>query len=79
MEYNDVLFVGEALHSTPEAGDHWTIDIKVEHTLTGLQSLMILRTQLEQFQTRTMPEFELVAKKSPIAIDQYTKLRKQPH
>ncbi len=78
LEYNDVLFVGEVVRCTLGTGDQWTLEIKVAHTLTGLQSLMILRAQLDQFQTPIMPEFALVAKKSPIAIDQYTKLRKQP-
>lgn len=79
IEYKDVLFVGEIIRCTPGSGEQWEIDIKVAQTLTGLQSLMILRAQLEQFQTPIMPEFALLAKKSPIAIDQCAKLRKQPH
>jgi hypothetical protein len=50
IEYNDVLSIGEVLRSTPRGSDEWAIDIKVVQTLTGLQSLMILRAQLEQHQ-----------------------------
>jgi hypothetical protein len=53
VEHNDVLFIGEVVRSTPCGEDEWAIDIKVEHTLTGLQSLMILRAQLEQHQTQS--------------------------
>jgi hypothetical protein len=53
VEHNDVLFIGEVVRSTPWGNDEWAIDIKVEHTLTGLQSLMILRAQLEQHQTQS--------------------------
>ncbi len=51
VEYNDVLVLGEVIRSTPGAENDWTIDIKVSQTLTGLQSLMILRSELEQHQT----------------------------
>jgi hypothetical protein len=37
----------------PWGNNEWAIDIKVEQNLTGLQSLMILRAQLEQHQTRS--------------------------
>lgn len=47
IEYNDVLFIGEVILSTPWGSDEWTIDIKVAQILTGLESLMILRAQLE--------------------------------
>jgi hypothetical protein len=53
IEYNDVLFLGEVIRSTPGAGNEWTMDIKVAQTLTGLESLMILRAELEQHQTRS--------------------------
>jgi hypothetical protein len=53
VEHDDVLFVGEVVRSTSYGHDDWATDIKVEHTLTGLQSLMLLRTELEQHQTRT--------------------------
>ena len=53
VEHNDVLFIGEVVRSTPWGQDEWAIDIKVEHTLTGLQSLMFLRAQLEHHQTQS--------------------------
>ena len=53
IEHNDVLFLGEVVRSIPRGDDKWAIHIKVEQTLTGLQSLMILRAQLEQHQTRS--------------------------
>ncbi len=46
VEYNDALFLGEVIGSTPEANGHWTAEVKVEQVLTGLQSLMNLRAQL---------------------------------
>jgi hypothetical protein len=52
VEHNDVLFIGEVVRSMPWGNDEWAIDIKVEQTLTGLQSLMILRAQLGQHQTK---------------------------
>jgi hypothetical protein len=53
VEHNDVLFVGEVVRSTPWGQNEWATDIKVEHTLTGLQSLMLLRAELEQHQTKS--------------------------
>jgi len=53
VEHNDVLFLGEVVRSTLWGNEQWAIDIKVEQTLTGLHSLMILRAQLEQHQTRS--------------------------
>jgi hypothetical protein len=52
VEHNDVLFVGEVVRCTP-AGEQWAIDIKVAQTLTGLQSLLILRAQLDLHQTES--------------------------
>jgi hypothetical protein len=46
VEYNDVLFVGEVVRCTP-TGEQWAMDIKVAQTLTDLQSLLILRAQLD--------------------------------
>jgi hypothetical protein len=53
IECNDILFIGEVVGCTPgdENQDQWEIDVKVAQTLTGLESLMILRAQLEQHQT----------------------------
>ncbi|MGI8962324.1 MAG: hypothetical protein ACR2IV_21715 [Bryobacteraceae bacterium] len=70
VEYDDVLFVGEVISCTPGAGDQWTIDIEVAHTLTGIESLMRLRAQLDECQAPIRPAFALVAKKSPVPIDQ---------
>jgi hypothetical protein len=53
VEHNDVLFVGEVVRSTPYGYDEWATEIKVEHTLTGLQSLMVLRAELEQHQSKS--------------------------
>jgi hypothetical protein len=53
VEYKDVLFIGDVVRSTPRASEKWAIDIKVAQRLTGLQSLMILRAQLEQHQTQS--------------------------
>jgi hypothetical protein len=52
VEHNDVLFVGEVVRCTP-AGEQWAIDIKVAQMLTGLQSLLILRAQLDLHQTES--------------------------
>jgi hypothetical protein len=51
VEHNDVLFIGEVIRCTPGAADQWEISVKVAHTLTSLQSLMILRAELEQHQS----------------------------
>jgi hypothetical protein len=53
VEHNDVLFIGEVIRCTPGAADQWEISVKVAHTLTSLQSLMILRAELEQHHTRS--------------------------
>jgi hypothetical protein len=64
VEHNDVLFVGEVVRSAPWGNDKWAIDIKVEQTLTGLQSLMVLRAQLQQHQTKSED-----ARKEPIVCE----------
>jgi hypothetical protein len=53
VEHNDVLFLGEVVRSTLLGNEQWALDIKVEQSLTGLPTLMILREQLEQHQTRS--------------------------
>src|SRR5260370_2784485 len=53
VEYNDVLFLGEVICSTPGPDNEWAIDIEIAQTLTGLQSLMILRSELDQHQTQS--------------------------
>jgi hypothetical protein len=52
VEYNDVLFLGEVVRCTA-LGELWAVDIKVGQMLTDLQSLLILRAQLEQHQTES--------------------------
>jgi hypothetical protein len=53
VEYNDVLFVGEVMRCTAGAGDQWQVEIKVAQTLTGLQSLLMLRAELDRHQTES--------------------------
>jgi hypothetical protein len=50
VEYNDVLFVGEVMRCTAGVGDEWHVEIKVAQTLTGLQSLLMLRAELDRHQ-----------------------------
>jgi hypothetical protein len=51
VEHNDVLFIGEVVRSMCWGNARWAIDIRVAQTLTGLESLMILRAQLDHYQT----------------------------
>lgn len=45
VEYDDALFLGEVVTcAAHEKG--WTVEIKVEQILSGLQSLMALRARL---------------------------------
>jgi hypothetical protein len=46
VECNDALFLGEVIRSTPENNGYWRAEVKVEQILTGLQSLMNLRSRL---------------------------------
>ncbi len=45
VEYNDALFLGEVVVSA-KINDAWKVEIKVEQILTGLQSLVALRSRL---------------------------------
>lgn len=45
-QYNDVLLIGEVLSCNSELDSSWIIRIKVRHMLTGLQSLIRLRSAL---------------------------------
>ncbi len=45
VEFDDALFLGEVV-LCKEISDSWTFEIKVEQVLSGLQSLMALRSQL---------------------------------
>lgn len=46
IEYNDAMFLGEVIACTSTPGASWRVEVKVEQILTGLQSLMALRTRL---------------------------------
>jgi hypothetical protein len=63
VEYNDVLFVGQVMRCTAGLGDQWQVEIKVAQTLTGLQSLLMLRAELDRHQT----ESKDAAMEAPIA------------
>lgn len=45
VECNDAMFLGEVIACSPVAGS-WHIEIKVKQILTGLQSLVALRSRL---------------------------------
>lgn len=45
IEHEDVLLMGEVVASTQQA-HLWRADVKVEHALNGLMSLMALRAKL---------------------------------
>ena len=53
LDYNGVLFVGEVVRCTAGVGDQWQVEIKVAQTLTGLQSLLMLRAELDRHQTES--------------------------
>ncbi|MFL6353652.1 MAG: hypothetical protein ACJ74Z_17630 [Bryobacteraceae bacterium] len=53
VEYNDVLFVGEVVRCTAGVRDQWQLEIKVAQTLSGLQSLLMLRAELQRHQSET--------------------------
>lgn len=46
VEYNDALFLGEVVVCTQHAGSRWQLEINIEQILTGLQSLVTLRSRL---------------------------------
>jgi hypothetical protein len=46
VEYNDAMFLGEAILCTPEGENSWRVELGIEQILTGLQSLMRLRENL---------------------------------
>lgn len=45
VECNDAMFLGEVIACSPVAGS-WHVEIKVKQILTGLQSLVALRSRL---------------------------------
>jgi hypothetical protein len=46
LEYSDAMFLGEVVSATQTTQGVWRTEVKVEHVLTGLQSLMNLRENL---------------------------------
>lgn len=46
VEYSDAMFLGEVITCTAGPGTSWHLEIKVEQILTGLQSLVALRSRL---------------------------------
>ena len=63
VEFNDALFLGEVVACTSGANRACDIEIQIEQILSGLQSLMALRSHVlgEGMQPRA-PIFELVGK-----------------
>lgn len=45
VEYDDTLFLGEVV-SCVGSGTTWSVEVKVEQILNGLQSLLALRSRL---------------------------------
>ncbi len=65
VEYNDILFVGEVIACCEESSNCFEIQIDVEHTLTGLQSLLKLNAELlgaQQLSTGNKIEYVHVRK-----------------
>jgi len=46
VEYNDAMFLGEAILCAQEGPNSWRVELQIEQILTGLQSLMALRANL---------------------------------
>jgi hypothetical protein len=46
VEYNDALFLGEVVACTEDCAGRWHVQVNVEQVLTGLQSLVNLRSRL---------------------------------
>jgi hypothetical protein len=46
VECNDTLFLGEVIASVSAANGSWRVEVKVEQIVTGLESLMKLRSHL---------------------------------
>jgi hypothetical protein len=46
IEYNDALFLGDVMSCTHKNADFWSLEVRVEQVLSGLQSLMALRAGL---------------------------------
>jgi hypothetical protein len=56
VECNDVLFLGEVLTSVWTTNGSWRSEVKVEQVLTGLQSLINLRSHLLSEGVGTAPD-----------------------
>lgn len=62
VEHNDSLLLGEIVACIQDSERSWHMELKVEHTLTGLQSLMVLRERLiGESATSRMPAMAAVA------------------
>lgn len=46
IEVNDAMFIGEVVICNRTANGVWELELKIEHVLSGLHSLMALRAQL---------------------------------
>lgn len=46
IEYNDAMFLGEVIVCSSNEEGSWHVEVKVEQILTGLQSLVGLRSRL---------------------------------
>lgn len=46
VQYNDAMFLGEVLGCQEMNNGDFQVEVKVEQILTGLQSLMVLRSRL---------------------------------
>ncbi len=56
IERNDVLFLGEVITSLPTPEGSWRSEVKVQQILSGLQSLMNLRSHLVTHGVGAAPE-----------------------
>ena len=46
VEHNDAMFLGEVMSCTSLPSGFWQVELKVEQMLTGLESLIALRSRL---------------------------------
>lgn len=46
VEYDDAMFLAEVVHCAGTGEGEWRVELQIEQVLTGLQSLIILRSRL---------------------------------
>ena len=46
VEHDDALFLGEVVACASDSQNQWQLQVQVEHVLSGLQSLVMLRARL---------------------------------